>query len=431
MCWAFFLDEDSVQDALPGGHLSELLAVLVDLVPGELAAASVNIDLVGAEPTCSLPDETTDPEDDDDGKGEVRLEEALDIVEAAADGADGDEKLSDQDEDDEDETEVRAIDTTSGLEGNLIQSVTLESPSLAEADMGQADGTPGEEGGKTRQGEEPVEDNDTGSAQVDVGEGTESANEEHGDERAAGTVDVGEDLGGITLLGKGSEGTGTTIDGGNTDGKDGDQDNDVHERIIAAKIGIETDQDEGRSLDVDVRVVTTEETVVIVADEETDEGETQDVEEGDTPEHLLDGTRKRLDGVAGLSSGKTDQLSSGEGESSSDEDGAEATEAVGESARILPKLATRVFVVSAALGTTTTDEDDGNDHEDDSRSELENRRPELLLSVSESAENVDDDDGKHEDGDPDSCRKEAIVSIPLFDCFGCFVRGCSVKTYRH
>lgn len=37
-----------------------------------------------------------------------------------------------------------------------------------------------------------------------------------------GVVDVGEDFGGIILLGKGSEGMGIIIDGGNIDGKDGD-----------------------------------------------------------------------------------------------------------------------------------------------------------------------------------------------------------------
>lgn len=104
-------------------------------------------------------------------------------------------------------------------------------------------------------------------------------------------------------------------------------------------------------------------------------------------------------------------------------------EVVGESVRILLKFVIRVFVVSVVFGIIIIDEDDGNDYEDDSCFKFENWRLEFFFSVFESVENVDDDDGKYEDGDLDSCRKEVIVSILLFDCFGCFVYGCSVKIY--
>jgi hypothetical protein len=82
-----------VHDALPRRHRRQAGAVLVDGVPVELAAARVEVDLVGAEPAAALPQEAADPEDNDDGQGQVRFEEALDIVVAAADGADGDVEL--------------------------------------------------------------------------------------------------------------------------------------------------------------------------------------------------------------------------------------------------------------------------------------------------------------------------------------------------
>jgi hypothetical protein len=71
-----------VQDSPPGGHGGDLGAVRVDLVPRQLAAAGVEVDLRRAQPALALPEPPEDPEDDDDGEGEVRLEEALGVVEA-------------------------------------------------------------------------------------------------------------------------------------------------------------------------------------------------------------------------------------------------------------------------------------------------------------------------------------------------------------
>jgi len=85
--------KQGMEHPLPRGHVGQARAVLVDGVPVELAAARVQVDLVGAQPAGALPEEAADPEDDDDGEGEVRLEEALHVVVAASDGADGDVEL--------------------------------------------------------------------------------------------------------------------------------------------------------------------------------------------------------------------------------------------------------------------------------------------------------------------------------------------------
>lgn len=82
-----------MDDSLPGGHGSQPGAILIDGIPVVFTAASVDVDLVGAKPASALPDKTTDPEDNDDGQGEVRLEETFGIVEPTFDGADGDKKL--------------------------------------------------------------------------------------------------------------------------------------------------------------------------------------------------------------------------------------------------------------------------------------------------------------------------------------------------
>lgn len=53
-----------------------------DLIPIQLATASVNIDLGYLQPASPLPGVSAEPEGYDNGKGEVGLEEALGIVEA-------------------------------------------------------------------------------------------------------------------------------------------------------------------------------------------------------------------------------------------------------------------------------------------------------------------------------------------------------------
>lgn len=86
-------DENRMHDPLPSRHSRQPSAVLVDGVPVELAAVEVNVDVARAQPGLALPGETDEPEEHDDGEGEVRLEEARGVVEAALGRADGDVEL--------------------------------------------------------------------------------------------------------------------------------------------------------------------------------------------------------------------------------------------------------------------------------------------------------------------------------------------------
>jgi hypothetical protein len=85
--------EGNTQNAPPHGPGSDHFAMRVDLVPVELTATGVDINLVSAEPTSTLPDEATDPEEDDDGDSKHELEEALSSVESTSGGSDGNEEL--------------------------------------------------------------------------------------------------------------------------------------------------------------------------------------------------------------------------------------------------------------------------------------------------------------------------------------------------
>lgn len=285
---------------------------------------------------CALPDESDDPEADDDGGCKVGDEESLGCCPALgllSKGPDGNVELSDEDEDDEEGTEHGTVNATGGAEGELLSGVSLGLPCLTETNVGDANGEPGEEGGETRKSEEPVEDSSTDvGGQVDVGDGGEAEDEDERVERATGLVDVGEEPGGIASLGESGKGTRTCVDTRETNGKNRDTDGDVDEVVHAVDTGLVHDNDEGG----DVGTFSVKETWVVVGNSETDDKERGDVDESNTPEGLLDGSRHSLTGVGGLSGGKTDELGTGKGESGSDEHSANTLESVGESSRVLP-----------------------------------------------------------------------------------------------
>lgn len=98
----------------------------------------------------------------------------------------------------------------------------------------------------------------------------------------------------------------------------------------------------------DINKAAAQESGIGMVDEQTDEGERQDVEEGDAPEDLLDGRGQGPSRVLGLSSSKTDKLGTGEREGSGNEDATEANE-VRESSGIRPSFAALVFRVPVPL----------------------------------------------------------------------------------
>jgi hypothetical protein len=107
-----------------------------------------------------------------------------------------------QDQTEKDETEPGSINTSGSREGQLLDRVSLDLPSLSESNVTHADTHPGEDGGKTRKSQEPIEDLPTVSRDVDVGDRTKDQNGEDRGKRSTGLVDVGEDPGSVTSLGK-------------------------------------------------------------------------------------------------------------------------------------------------------------------------------------------------------------------------------------
>ncbi|KFY08314.1 hypothetical protein V492_06342, partial [Pseudogymnoascus sp. VKM F-4246] len=226
----------------------------------------------------------------------------------------------------EGESDPRAGDAEHGRERQLVETTTSQLPRATVADVGEADGAPGEEGGETRQREEPVKGLETLGGETDEGEEAEGQGEGHGDPRAAVLVDLLEDAGGHAVQGEGLQCARGTEGGGVGDGDDGEGDDGVHDGGEGLDVGLLEGADEGGVLGVGAGRMG--QVVGVTVDDQAEDEERDDVEERHTPEDLLGGLWQGLARVVGLGGGKSDELGSSEGEGGSDEDGAETLEAV-------------------------------------------------------------------------------------------------------
>ena len=85
--------DDDVQGSTPLGHGSNPRAFGHDRIPVNFTTAAVDVDLGQLQPSSLFPEVSTDPEENDDKKGKIRLEEALGIVDASPERPDGSVKL--------------------------------------------------------------------------------------------------------------------------------------------------------------------------------------------------------------------------------------------------------------------------------------------------------------------------------------------------
>lgn len=152
-----------------------------------------------------------DVEEEDDGDAHEFEEEIL--CDSAgghvlpADGEGADPELGNEDEDVEDEADVGAYDADLRIVGHVVEAAAAGGPRAAEADVAEADGGPCEDGGEAGNGEEPVQH---GALLFEIGEEGEEADEcgdEDGYEGSATFVDVAEDLGRLSEVGEGGEGS--------------------------------------------------------------------------------------------------------------------------------------------------------------------------------------------------------------------------------
>lgn len=176
--------------------------------------------------------------------------------------------LSNQNNEDEEKTKIRSIDTTDGLEGDLVESAAVVSPRSAESDVCQTDGAPGEESSQTGQSLEPSEDFLTRGTDVDVSEHSKDDEGRYRHERATRAINVGEDFRSITLFGERSEGPRSTVNTRDTDRQDGDEDDHVHEVVVTVESTICGNEHKGGCLDVNETAA--EEALIVRANQKAD-----------------------------------------------------------------------------------------------------------------------------------------------------------------
>lgn len=182
--------------------------------------------------------------------------------------------------------------------------------------------------------------------------------EESDNKRTTLLVDIGEDLWAHTVLSQSLEGTGGGKGAGVGNTHNGDQDDGVEDGW--------QDLDSGKLDGNDEWGVATGGSLTLVQravgwDNKADEEQVDDVEDADTPNHLLGSFGYLLARIFSLGSGETSQFSATEGEGCSDEDGAEAVETVEETRpRSMPVPGSNV--ASVIGGNATAVDDDSEDH---------------------------------------------------------------------
>lgn len=214
--------------------------------------------------------------------------------------------MRDEHEHVEKEADPRAHHARLAAIGEFVEAAALQAPRAAEADVGEADGTPGEDGAEATEGLQPDEDVGFPLGRREEGEKSDDRGDPDGFQRPAAAVDVGEELGSLALLRQSAEGTGGSVDGGVADGEDGDHDDDVHDGIQALDPGVSDGDDEGGGFGVHARLA--DQPRVGVWDQQPDEEERDDVEEADPPEDLLDSRRQGSPRIRGLCCRETHEL---------------------------------------------------------------------------------------------------------------------------
>ena len=210
--------------------------------------------------------------------------------------------------------------------------------------MGEANRTPGKDTRQTGKGQHPCEGGTLdGGVDGEVTKQTKKRTKGDTGHRAAAAIDVGENLRCLALLRKRGQRTRSAVDRRVTDREHGNHDDRVHDGREHVDPSVLNGNDERRGGSVGRARL--EKVRLSVWDEKPDQGQGDNVEEGDSPEHLFDGSWERLAGISGFGSGQTDQLGTTERKRGRDEDAAQSFEAMVERAGVVPVPSTNVVTV--------------------------------------------------------------------------------------
>lgn len=373
----------------------------LDSVEGSLASEQVGFGSTNS--TSALEHLPEDVEEEVNGDSDVIGDEVL-VAEAAGPDIEAVEEDDDREEHQRDPGEVRL---EGGLEDEGVAVNTLGLESSVEANVRNADGNPGEEGGNGGQVLEPGEDGVGAGRAGHVGEETDRG----GDGNApVGDTSLGtpeEEARSLTVLGQSVQVTGTSVQEGVGGGGSGGQDDGVNDRGKSRDTSALNGDDPRRGGSTGSTAVDgAEKTLVVVRDQDTDGERTEDVEEENTPEDTLDGLGDVATGISGLTSSDGNHLNTAVRESSVDEGGEETKEAtsaaggdvLGHGTRVLP-----VVEAKTTLGRTSAKVNaECHDQETDNGDDLDRGEQEFGFTIDGDGEDIQAHNEHKDNGDPGS-----------------------------
>jgi len=178
--------------------------------------AGPNVGLGWTDKLGTLKDLPEQVEDEEDGDVDVGSEEVLVVKVPFLTGwvdEDG-ESVEDDDDGEEDESKPGSIWLEAGPEDQSVAVNTLGNESFAEANVGKADGDPGEELSNGDNVLEPVEDGKGVVGDGKVGQARDEGSEGDGIDWNTLLCALEEDLGRLSVLGNTKEITGTRVQKG-------------------------------------------------------------------------------------------------------------------------------------------------------------------------------------------------------------------------
>lgn len=222
-------------------------------------------------------------------------------------------------------TEIGVPGVAHGPERQVILTIPLDGPSLAETDMDESDRSPHKERRHTAQVDDVSVRPARARADIHHGERTAQVREEDSRDRHAAFVRPPQNLGRLPVLAHKEQRPGPNVDGGVAGTDAGDKDERVDQMDAAFPAGV-LDRD-GHGALQGLRLGRDELGGVGRAGEAEKEGRAE-VDEENAPEDLPDGQRDGHARVFGLGGGDGDRLDAGVEGGAEDEDGGDAAEAV-------------------------------------------------------------------------------------------------------
>ncbi|KAI6774588.1 hypothetical protein HG531_001437 [Fusarium graminearum] len=182
-----------------------------------LSATSVQVNLTDLPPALSLPDISDDVEQYNDRHGQIGLEETLCRTNRSINIGYGGIKLRDKNDNNDSQSKPGSPNAKDVLKWNFVKSV-------------------------------PMPDENSGTFTIDT-DVTESSNGDDGDnsgKRSSRLINKGEELRSVALLRQSHQGSATTVNTRNTDGQDGNKDDDVHEGVVSLQSSVRRGDNERR-----------------------------------------------------------------------------------------------------------------------------------------------------------------------------------------